>query len=81
MRPRRWESHVIGRADGHIVPQVRFCNLIAFVSVFTLDEPLGMNEFSDRQIIEQVLEGRTEAFGQLVERYQSAVYGLAYTLV
>lgn len=31
----------------------------------------------DRDIIEQVLAGDTDAFGQLVERYQSKVYNLA----
>ena len=32
----------------------------------------------DRQLIQECLAGRTEAFGQLVERYQDRLYGTLY---
>ena len=36
---------------------------------------------ADHQLIIQVLNGHTDAYGELVRRYQAAVYGAAYRLV
>jgi RNA polymerase sigma-70 factor, ECF subfamily len=36
---------------------------------------------ADRQLVAQALAGRPDAFGELVRRYQAAVYNVAYRLV
>lgn len=40
-----------------------------------------MNEHSDDQLIERTLLGERAAFGQLVQRYQTAVYSVAYNVL
>lgn len=40
-----------------------------------------MNEQSDDQLIERTLLGERSAFGQLVQRYQTAVYSVAYNVL
>ncbi len=39
-----------------------------------------MESRSDQQLVQMVLDGDTEAFGFLVERYEKQVYSLAYRL-
>jgi len=38
-----------------------------------------MEQLSDKQIVDQVLEGKKEAFGELLERYKNLVYRIALT--
>lgn len=40
-----------------------------------------MNEQTDDQLIERTLQGERMAFGQLVQRYQTAVYSVAYNVL
>lgn len=39
-----------------------------------------MNEIEDKIIVQQVLNGNTMAFAELIERYQSRVYYLSYRM-
>lgn len=38
-------------------------------------------EIPDSELVAQTLNGNIQAFGQLVRKYQGAVYGLAYLYV
>lgn len=40
-----------------------------------------MSEFNDNDLVVRTLEGETEAFGELVRRYQRPVYGLIVRMV
>ena len=40
-----------------------------------------MNEQTDDQLIERTLQGERAAFGQLVQRYQTAVYSVSYNVL
>ena len=40
-----------------------------------------MNEQNDDQLIERTLHGERTAFGQLVQRYQTAVYSVAFNVL
>ena len=40
-----------------------------------------MTQSSDAELVQEVRAGRSEAYGELVTRYQGHVYGLAYSMV
>lgn len=50
-------------------------SVAAAVEAYSIDPP---SIFDDQTLVGEALAGRTEAFGTLVERYDRAVYHLAY---